>query len=67
MYKLDVTQGQGPSRKVNTKEYFMTQVGMHQAEEEFEMLTHQPDVMDLRLWRQDIHGTFELKRWERNG
>ncbi len=67
MYKLMITSGSGPSRKTKCKEYFMTQIGMHQAEEEFERLTHQPDVMDLRLWRQDIRGTFELKRWERNG
>lgn len=64
MYKLVITSGSGPSRKVETKEYWMTQAGLHQAEAEFEKLQRRQDVMKLLLWRQDIHGTYELKRWE---
>ena len=67
MYKLVITSGSGPSRKVESKGFWMTQAGLHQAEEMFEKLQHRQDVMKLMLWRQDIHGTFELKRWERKG
>ena len=67
MYKLVITSGQGPSRKVERKGYWMTQAGLHSAEEEFEEAKIRQDVMTVQLWRQDIHGTFELKRWERNG
>ena len=35
-YKLVITSGSGPSRKVESKEYWMTQVGLCQAEEDFE-------------------------------
>ena len=65
MYKLVITSGSGPSRKVESKEYWMTQAGLHQAEAEFEKLRHRQDVMKLMLWRQDINGTFELERWAR--
>ena len=65
MYKLVITSGKGPSRKVETKQFWMTQVGLHQAEEEFAKAQHRPDVMKLMLWRQDINGTFELERWTR--
>lgn len=66
MYKLVITTGKGPSRKVESKVYWMTQTGLHQAEEQFERLTHRANVMELRLWRQDLQGTHELKRWVRN-
>ena len=67
MYKLVITSGQGPSRKVESKGFWMTTAGLHSAEEEFEQAKIRQDVMKLQLWRQDIHGTFELKRWERHG
>lgn len=65
MYKLVITSGKGPSRKVETKQFWMTQVGLHQAEEEFAKAQHRPDVMKLVLWRVDIKGVHDLKRWER--
>ena len=65
MYKLVITSGQGPSRKVEYKSYWMTQVGLHQAEEEFEQAQHRQVVMALRLWREDVGRVWELKRWER--
>ena len=65
MYKLVITSGSGPSRKVESKGYWMTAAGLCNAEEEFEAAKIRQDVMELRLWRQDIHGTYELKRWER--
>ena len=66
MYKLVITSGSGPSRKVESKLYWMTQVGLHKAEDDFEQLTHKHGVTKLLLWRQDVHGTHELKRWERD-
>ena len=65
MYKLVITSGQGTSKKITTKEYWMTQVGLCQAEEEFEKLQHRQDVMTLMLWRVDVKGIFELKKWVR--
>ena len=67
MYKLVITSGSWPNRKVESKSYWMTQVGLHEAEEKFELYKTCHDVVELRLWRQDIHGTFELKRWKRHG
>jgi hypothetical protein len=66
-YKLVITSGSGPSRKVESKEYWMTQVGLHQAEAEFEKLQRRQEIMKLVLWRVDINGVHDLKRWERNG
>ena len=66
MYKLVITSGSGPSRKVESKGYWMTVAGLHSAEEEFEAAKIRQDVMELHLWRQDIHGTYELKRWEKH-
>ena len=63
MYKLTIISG--VNRKVETKGFWMTQVGLHQAEEQFEECKHRNDVMELHLFRQDIHGTHELRRWER--
>ena len=65
MYKLVITSGKGPSRKVKTKEYWMTQVGLHQAEAEFEKLQQRQDVMKLLLWRVDIKGVHDIKKWVR--
>jgi hypothetical protein len=67
MYKLVITFGSGPSRKIESKSYWMTVAGLHSAEIDFEALKEKQIVMKLQLWRQDIHGTFELKRWERHG
>jgi len=67
MYKLVITMGAGPSRKVESKGFWMTTAGLSSAEEEFEQAKIRQDVMKLQLWRQDIHGTKELKRWERHG
>ena len=64
MYKLTIISGH--DRKTETKGYWMTQVGLHDAEAEFESLTHRNDVMELHLFRQDIHGTYEIKRWTRD-
>ena len=65
MYKLVITSGSGPSRKVESKEYWMTQVGLHQAEAEFEKLQHREGIMKLVLWRVDVKGVHDLKKWER--
>ena len=65
MYKLVITSGSGPSRKVESKEYWMTQTGLHQAEAEFEKLQHRPDVMKLMLWRVDVRGVHDLRKWVR--
>ena len=65
MYKLVITYRKGPSKKVECREYWMTQVGLHQAEEQFEELQHRQDVMRLVLWRVDVKGIHDLKRWER--
>jgi len=65
MYKLVITTGAGPSRKVESKGFWMTQQGLHSAEEEFETAKIRQDVSAIVLWRQDIHGTYELKRWDR--
>ena len=64
MYKLTIISGY--DRKTETRGYWMTQVGLHDAEEQFEELTHRNDVMELHLFRQDIHGTYEIRRWKRN-
>jgi len=66
MYKLVITSGSGPSRKVESKGYWMTTAGLQKAEEEFDEAKLRQDVMKLQLWRQDIGGTYVLKRWERN-
>ena len=65
MYKLVITYRKGPNKKVEFREYFMTQVGLHQAEEQFEDLQHRQVVVKLVLWRVDIKGIHELKRWVR--
>ena len=65
MYKLVVTSGSGRDRKVSSKEYWMTQDGLHQAESEFEKLQQRPDVTKLMLWRVDVKGVHDIKRWVR--
>ncbi len=65
MYKLVITSGKGPSRKVESKSYWMTQMGLHEAYDDYEEALHRQDVMELHLWRQDIHGTYELRKWVR--
>ena len=65
MYKLVISKRQGTVHKDESKEYYMTQVGMCQAEADFEELTHRPEVMQLRLFRIDIHGVRKLKMWKR--
>ena len=65
MYKLVITSGKGPSRKVKTKEYWMTQVGLHQAEAEFEKLQRRQEIMKLVLWRVDVKGVHDLRKWVR--
>ena len=65
MYKLIITTGQGPSKRTITQQFFMTQQGLHNAEEIFDQAQHRPEVMELRLFRQDLHGMNELKRWRR--
>ena len=65
MYKLVITTGTGPSKKVVTKQFWMTQMGFHEADDMFQELQHKQDVMKLELWRQDLHGIYVLKRWRR--
>ena len=65
MYKLVITSGSGPSRKVESKEYWMTQVGLHQAEAEFEKLQRRQEIMKLVLWRVDVKGVHDLRKWVR--
>lgn len=65
MYKLVITFGKGPSRKVESRDYWMTHVGLHKAYDDYEELLHRQDVMALQLWRQDLTGTYVLRWWER--
>jgi hypothetical protein len=65
MYKLVITSRKGPGKKVEFREYWMTQLGLHQAEEEFVELQHRQEVVRLVLWRQDLTGTYVLRWWKR--
>lgn len=65
MYKLYITTGKGINKRVLTQDFWMTQQGLHNAEEIFEEARHRPEVVELRLFRQDLKGMFELKRWKR--
>ena len=40
-------------------------MGLHEAYDDYEDALHRQDVMELHLWRQDIHGTYELRKWVR--
>ena len=65
MYKLVITSRKGPGKKVEFREYWMTHVGLHQAEAEFEKLQRRQDVMKLMLWRVDVKGVHDLRKWVR--
>lgn len=65
MYKLVITSGSGKGRKVESKEFWMTQAGLHQAEAEFEKLQNRSDVSKLMLWRVDVKGVHDLRKWVR--
>ena len=65
MYKLVIMFGKGPSRKVESRDYGMTHMGLHKAYDDYEELLHRQDVMALQLWRQDLTGTYVLRWWKR--
>ena len=65
MYKLVITSVVNGKKKVDSKGFWMTTAGLECAEEEFEEAKIRQDVVTIMLWRQDSHGTFELKRWDR--
>ena len=50
---------------MESKEYWMTQVGLHQAEAEFEKLQRREGIMKLVLWRVDVKGVHDLRKWVR--